>query len=107
MTRFALATVGIYLIAPKFANIVDKDFGLADNRSRSAKLGLDRSQEVKLLTSDDVAAKLLIPKSTLTAWRYHRIGPPSMKIGKHVRYDEAEVDRWLDEQARKDATRAS
>lgn len=50
----------------------------------------------RLLTPAEVAEMLAVPVKTLYAWRYSAAGPPAVKVGKYVRYDEAELERWLD-----------
>jgi excisionase family DNA binding protein len=49
----------------------------------------------KLMTNPELAAYLQVPLSTVYEWRYRRTGPPGVRIGKHVRYREADVERWL------------
>lgn len=44
----------------------------------------------------DLAAHLGIPVQTIYQWRKRGYGPPGRKMGKHVRYRPAEVDRWID-----------
>jgi excisionase family DNA binding protein len=56
-----------------------------------------------LWTIEDVAAFLRIPVPTLYQWRHKRIGPRAVKIGRHLRYDPAEVRAWLREQEEKHA----
>ena len=56
-----------------------------------------------LLTIDELAGILKIPKQTLYAWRSRGTGPVGILIGKHVRYRRVDVDDWLD--ARRDANR--
>ncbi|MGL5930193.1 MAG: helix-turn-helix transcriptional regulator [Dermatophilaceae bacterium] len=51
----------------------------------------------RLLTVPDVAAILCVPVSTLHHWAVRGDGPPSFKVGKHRRYDAAEVAAWLAE----------
>lgn len=45
------------------------------------------------------AARLAVSARTLQAWRVRGDGPPFIKLGKGaqaaVRYDPADVDRWL------------
>ncbi|MEE8602210.1 helix-turn-helix transcriptional regulator [Euzebya tangerina] len=55
----------------------------------------------RLLTLDEVASFLGIPKSTLYAWRSMspKQGPRGIKVGKYVRVRQSELDRWLEEQA--------
>lgn len=50
-----------------------------------------------LLTPDQVAAVLGVPKTTLFRWRVDQKGPLGIRVGKHLRFRQSEVDRWLDE----------
>jgi excisionase family DNA binding protein len=43
------------------------------------------------------SAYLGVPVKTLYEWRYRGIGPPSYRVGRHIRYRKAEVDAWLAE----------
>ncbi len=52
-----------------------------------------------LLTPDDVAALCGVPKATLYVWRSKNRGPRAIRIGKHLRYRQADFDAWLEEQA--------
>ena len=52
----------------------------------------------ELLTIDEVAAFLRIEKGTLYQWRSRRKGPNAFKVGRHLRYDRAEVRAWLEAQ---------
>ncbi|MGB3763655.1 MAG: helix-turn-helix domain-containing protein [Ornithinimicrobium sp.] len=36
-----------------------------------------------------------VPVDTLYAWRTKGAGPPAFKVGRHLRYDPAEVVVWL------------
>lgn len=49
-----------------------------------------------LLSVEDLARMLGVPVPTIYAWRYHGEGPRGHKVGRHVRYRLAEVNRWLD-----------
>ena len=40
----------------------------------------------ELMTMEEVAEYLRIPKTTLYQWRSRRTGPPGLRVGKHVRY---------------------
>jgi excisionase family DNA binding protein len=51
----------------------------------------------KLLSPADLAQLLEVPRSTIYEWNYRRSGPPAIRVGKHVRYREADVERWLRE----------
>jgi len=48
-----------------------------------------------LWTAEETAAYLVVPIATLYAWRYVRTGPPAHRIGRYLRYDPAEVRRWV------------
>lgn len=50
---------------------------------------------IRLLTSDEVADLLKVTRNTLERWRREGEGPPAMKIGRQVRYDENELQTWL------------
>lgn len=58
----------------------------------------------EMLTPDEVANLLKIPKSTLYSWRYHRTGPKALLVGRHLRYRRQEIDRYLDDLGRDDAS---
>jgi len=47
-----------------------------------------------------VAAYLKVPVQTLRAWRKHRTGPPAARIGRHLRYDPAQVRSWVADRVR-------
>lgn len=52
----------------------------------------------KLLSIDDVADYLGIPKNTLYQWRSKGYGPTGRRVGKYVRYRADDVDAWFDNQ---------
>ena len=52
----------------------------------------------KLLTPTEVANLLGVPIRTLHKWRYFQEGPHAIKIGRHLRYSEEDLQAWLDEQ---------
>ena len=49
-----------------------------------------------IISIDEVARRLDIPKTTLYGWRYKGTGPRSHRIGKHLRYRWSDVLEWLD-----------
>ena len=53
----------------------------------------------RLLTTAEVAEYLGLPTSTLYAWRYRRVGPPAIRVGKHLRYRRQSLDAWVSAQA--------
>ncbi|RQX01829.1 helix-turn-helix domain-containing protein [Micromonospora arida] len=52
-----------------------------------------------LWTVEDVSTYLGVPVATLYQWRYRRIGPRASRVGRHLRYDPADVRDWLDRKA--------
>jgi excisionase family DNA binding protein len=49
----------------------------------------------RLWTVDDVSEYLGVPVETLYAWRKRRKGPPASRIGKHLRYEPADVRAYV------------
>ncbi|MEU7923502.1 helix-turn-helix transcriptional regulator [Micromonospora zamorensis] len=52
-----------------------------------------------LWSIEDVSTFLRVPVGTLYQWRYRRTGPRAFKVGRHLRYDPADVRSWLAGQA--------
>ncbi|NOY54373.1 MAG: helix-turn-helix domain-containing protein [Actinobacteria bacterium] len=52
-------------------------------------------QGERLLTVEEVAEWL---GGTIYAWRYRSTGPASYKVGRHVRFRQADVEQWLEAQ---------
>jgi excisionase family DNA binding protein len=56
------------------------------------------------MTDDDAALQrprriaeyLGVPETLLNQWRYQRVGPPFIKVGRAVRYRRRDVDAWLE-----------
>jgi excisionase family DNA binding protein len=49
-------------------------------------------------TVTEVAAYLRVPVETLYAWRKRHYGPPAVRLGRHLRYDPADVRTWVKRQ---------
>ena len=59
-----------------------------------------------LLSMQDVARLLNVSVATLKRWRHDRVGPHSFKVGVgrgQIRYRLENVQKWLQEQERKEA----
>jgi predicted DNA-binding transcriptional regulator AlpA len=70
--------------------------------NRSVPVSSDRPTSQpgdRLWNVEDTSAFLGVPIGTLYQWRYRRLGPPAYRVGRHLRYDPAEVRQWLREQA--------
>jgi excisionase family DNA binding protein len=55
------------------------------------------SDQVRLMRPDELAAFLGIPLRTIYRWRTRREVPPSYRVGRHIRYRLADVERWLED----------
>ncbi|MER5716120.1 helix-turn-helix domain-containing protein [Streptomyces sp. NPDC002132] len=49
----------------------------------------------RYLTPDDIADMFGVPLETVYQWRRKRTGPPGFRIGKHLRYDPADVSAYV------------
>lgn len=54
----------------------------------------------RLLTLDEVAEMLQIPVASLHTQRYRGEAPGALgfRVGRYVRFDKADLDRWFEEQ---------
>jgi excisionase family DNA binding protein len=50
-----------------------------------------------LMTIDEVAAYLQVPKNTIYRWRHHHKGPSAVRLGKHLRFNRNGVLRWIEQ----------
>ncbi|MEV5005488.1 helix-turn-helix domain-containing protein [Streptomyces sp. NPDC056159] len=51
----------------------------------------------RYLTPDDIAEMFEVPLETVYQWRKKRTGPRGFRIGKHLRYDPADVRAYVDQ----------
>lgn len=51
----------------------------------------------ELLSIKDLAALAQLPIATIYQLNSKGTGPRRIRLGKHVRYRRADVDRWLDQ----------
>lgn len=54
------------------------------------------TEKPRLWTVEDLAFYLGVPVHTVYKWRSTGEGPPGYRIGRHLRFDQAEVRRWLE-----------
>ncbi|MBK5248657.1 MAG: helix-turn-helix domain-containing protein [Actinomycetales bacterium] len=52
----------------------------------------------RLLSVEDLASMLGVPRQTIYVWRGKGYGPTAVKIGKYVRYRRSDVNVWIGEQ---------
>ena len=57
---------------------------------------IDLRDAADVISIDEVARRLDIPKATLYQWRYKGTGPRSHRVGKYLRYRWSDVLDWLD-----------
>ena len=53
---------------------------------------------IPLLTIEQLAELLQVPVSTIYKWRATGYGPKVTKVGKYLRWQQADVDAWLEAQ---------
>ena len=52
-----------------------------------------------LMTADQVAALLAVPRSSVYEYARRQHEPlPSLRVGRHLRFHRADIERWLAEQ---------
>ncbi|MFD7379537.1 helix-turn-helix domain-containing protein [Streptomyces mirabilis] len=51
----------------------------------------------RYLTPEDISEMFEVPLETVYQWRKKRTGPPGFRIGKHLRYDPADVRAYVAE----------
>ena len=54
-----------------------------------------------MLSPDDLANLLGIPIGTVYQWRLRGTGPRGYRVGRHVRYSQEDINRWLEQRADK------
>lgn len=53
----------------------------------------------RLLTVQEVADYLGVPRATIYAWRRQGEGPLGHRVGRHIRFRPEDVEAWLADQA--------
>lgn len=60
-----------------------------------------------LFDTRKTAERLNISPGTLQKWRVYGDGPRYIKVGRKVAYDQADVDRWLEDRRRNSTSQAA
>jgi excisionase family DNA binding protein len=70
---------------------------LVTTKEHTMSATMDTNIEGGILTIDQAAAYLSIPKATLYTWRTRRtgFGPPAVKFGGCLRYRRSDLDAWV------------
>lgn len=53
----------------------------------------------ELLTVQQLAKLLQVPVATIYRWRHVGLGPRGIRVGRHVRYRQSDVEAFLDANA--------
>ena len=75
-----------------------------DDRVLSQHWAMDPAD--RLLSIEELAGYLEVPVATIYGWRYRDIGPQGFRVGKHVRFRWADVERWIDGRLRDETLRS-
>lgn len=59
----------------------------------------------EFMTSRELADLLRVPVETTYQWRLRHVGPPGIRVGRHVRYRRSDVERWLAERSDEEVSR--
>ncbi|MEU1813433.1 helix-turn-helix domain-containing protein [Micromonospora aurantiaca (nom. illeg.)] len=51
-----------------------------------------------LATAEQVSEFLGVPVATLYQWRHRGVGPRGAKVGRHLRFRWADVEKWFEDQ---------
>lgn len=59
----------------------------------------------RYLTLNELADRLSVSPRVIYGLRYRGDGPPGVRVGRELRFDPADIDRWLD--GRKETAKVS
>ncbi|WP_328426705.1 helix-turn-helix transcriptional regulator [Streptomyces sp. NBC_00443] len=73
---------------------------MADRRRSAAEMAAaSRALPSRFLTPDDLVEMFELPSvETVYQWRRKRTGPRGFRVGRHLRFDPADVQAWVDAQ---------
>lgn len=57
-----------------------------------------KGENLRLWTVGETASFLGVPEKTLYQWRHKQTGPPSHRVGRHIRYFPEAVQAWVRDQ---------
>src|SRR5215831_5875513 len=73
-------------------------------QSQVAEIGSVRARQ--LISTKELSKRWDIPESTLRYWRCAGMGPPYVKLGGRIKYDLADVERYVRANKRMPSVRA-
>jgi len=54
-----------------------------------------RATHQQLMSVKELAELLQVSVKTIYDWRYRGLGPTAIRVGRHVRFEPHEIERWL------------
>ena len=51
----------------------------------------------RLLSAEELAEMLTVPVRTIYYWRVRGIGPRAIRVGRWLRFDSRDVQRWIED----------
>ena len=55
----------------------------------------DNVNMLNLLTTKEVANLLRVSPGTIYSWRHRHVGPPAVRVGKHLRWRAEDISAWV------------
>ena len=52
----------------------------------------------ELFSPQDLAGYLDVPVKTVYGWRHRGLGPAGFRVGRHLRYRQSDVEKWIAQQ---------
>ena len=52
----------------------------------------------ELFSPQDLAGYLDVPVKTVYGWRHRGLGPAGFRVGRHLRYRQSDVKKWIAQQ---------
>src|SRR5690242_6827642 len=49
------------------------------------------------MTTEQLAEYLTVPVNTIYQWRHRGTAPRAARLGRHLRWKQADVDRWIEQ----------
>ena len=68
----------------------------SDARTDGSGAPHESAKSHPLLSPVELATLLSVPLPTIYRWRSRQQGPPSFRIGRHVRYSLEDIQEWLE-----------
>jgi hypothetical protein len=77
-----------------------------ESRDTLSEISAQKRMSRQLVSTKELSAIWGVPESTLRYWRSAEIGPPYVKLGGRIKYDLADVERYVRANKRMPSVRA-